>query len=169
MDDFSVFDCSSPIFFLLIEFRWTFSISLKILTNDIIIVFWLDVGYYNRNRPSGLLSFVPAFLISILTPLFLPFSSVSFSYFVIAVPMRECLGKHSCISSPFSKAILNGTCFYPTVQLQVHNVYSERKTRNSCAQVNLAFKLNYTWLLSREFLLFCSVLPFAHASSFQLL
>ena len=28
----------------------------------------------------------------------------------------------------FPIAILNGTCFFPPAQLQVHNVYSERKT-----------------------------------------
>ena len=77
--------------------------------------------------------FVPALLLSILTPDFLPSSSVSLSYFVLAVPMRECLGKHSCMSSPFPIAILNGTCFFPTVQLQVHNVHSERKNGNSCS------------------------------------
>ena len=60
----------------------------------IIIVFWLGC-----DRPSRLLLFVPALLLSILTPLFLPSSSVSLSYFVLAVPMRECLGKHSCIGS----------------------------------------------------------------------
>ena len=43
------------------------------------IVFWLDI-----DRPSGLLS--------ILTPLFLHTSSVSLSYFILAVPMRKCLG-----------------------------------------------------------------------------
>ena len=46
--------------------------------------------------PSGFLS-------SVLTPLFL--SSVSLPVFVIAVPMRECLGKHLCMSSPFPLAI----------------------------------------------------------------
>ena len=81
--------------------------------------------------------FVPALLLSILTPLFLPSSSVSSSYFFLAVHMSECLGKHSRMSSPFPIAILNGTCIFPTVQLQVHNVYSERKIRNSCALVNL--------------------------------
>ena len=86
---------------------------------------------------SGLILFVPAVLFSILThlfcpsssvslsyiilavpmrecfstltPLFCPSSSVSLSYIILAVPMRECLGKHSCMSSPFSLAILNGT------------------------------------------------------------
>ena len=51
-------------------------------------------------RPSGLLFFVPALLLSILTPLFLPSSSVSLYYFIHAVPIRECLGKHSCMSFP---------------------------------------------------------------------
>ena len=67
----------------------------------IIIVFWL-----------GLLLFVPALLLSTLTPLFLPSSSVSLSYFVLAVSMRECLGKHSCMSSPCPIAILNGTFLF---------------------------------------------------------
>ena len=70
----------------------------------IIIVFRLGC-----DRPSGLLLFVPAVLFSTLTPLFCPSSSVSLTYFVLAVPMRECLGKHSCTSSPFPIAILNGT------------------------------------------------------------
>ena len=56
---------------------------------------------------SGLLfSFVPVFL-------FLKFtSSVSLSYFVLAVPMRDCLGKHSCMSSPCPIATLNGTLLF---------------------------------------------------------
>ena len=87
----------------------------------IIIVFWLGC-----DRPSGLLLFVPAVLFSILTPLFCPSSSVSLSYFILAVPMRKCLGKHSCMSSPFPVAILNGTCSFPTVQLQVHKWNSVR-------------------------------------------
>ena len=62
----------------------------------IIIVFWLC-----RDRLARLIPFVPALLLSILTSLFLPSSSVSLSYFILAVPMRECLGKHSCMSSPF--------------------------------------------------------------------
>ena len=49
----------------------------------------------------------------ILTHLFLPSLSVSLSYFILTVPMSECLGKYSCISSPFLIAIqpiLNGPC-----------------------------------------------------------
>ena len=67
----------------------------------IIIVFRLGC-----DRPSGVRLFVPAVLFSILTPLFCPSSSVSLSYFI---PMRECLRKHSCMSSLFPIAILNGT------------------------------------------------------------
>ena len=58
---------------------------------------------------------MPAFF-SILTPLFLPPSSDSLSYFILAVPMRKCLGKYSCISSPFPIAILNGTFFFLSVK-----------------------------------------------------
>ena len=32
------------------------------------------------------------------------------SYFNLAVPKRKCSGKHFCMSSTFSIAILNGTC-----------------------------------------------------------
>ena len=42
------------------------------------------------------LFFVPPLLFSILTPLFLPSSFVSLSYFILAVHMSECLEKHSC-------------------------------------------------------------------------
>ena len=52
------------------------------------------------------------FTSSILMPLFLPSSSVSLSYFIIAVPMRECLRKHSCMSSSFPIAMLNATSFF---------------------------------------------------------
>ena len=92
----------SPFCFLLIEFDWIFSISYKILQYYLfIIVFWLGC-----DRVSRLLIFVPALLLSILMPLFLP----SLSYFILAVPMRECLGKHSCRSSPCPITILNATC-----------------------------------------------------------
>ena len=73
----------------------------------IIIVFWLGC-----DSPSGLLFFVPSLILSILTSLFLSSSSVSLSYFVLAVPMRECSGKHLCTSSPFPMAILNGNFFF---------------------------------------------------------
>ena len=69
----------------------------------IIIVFRLGC-----DKPSELLLFVPGVLFSILTPLFCVSSSVSLSYFILAVPMRECVGKYS-LSSPFPIAILNGT------------------------------------------------------------
>ena len=45
-------------------------------------------------------------------PYSLPSSSVSKSYFILAVLLRECLGKHSCMSPPFNIAILNGSFFF---------------------------------------------------------
>ena len=65
----------------------------------IIVVFWS--GSDNRTV------FFAHFTSSILPALFLPSSSVS-SYFILAVSTHECLGKHSCMSSPFLIAILNG-------------------------------------------------------------
>ena len=80
--------------------------------------------------PSGLLFFSSRCASFFVPALFLHSSSVSLSYFILAFPMRECLEKHSGMSSPFPIAILNGTSRFLTVQLQVHNVYSLRKTRN---------------------------------------
>ena len=74
-------------------------------------MFIINVFSLGCDRPSGRLIFVPALLLSILTPLFLPSSSLSLSYFILAVPMRECLGKQSYMSSPIPIAILNGTFF----------------------------------------------------------
>ena len=47
---------------------------------------------------------MPALLLSMLTHLL---SSLSLSYFILAVPMRKCLGKHSCMSSSFPMVIPN--------------------------------------------------------------
>ena len=83
------------------------------------IVFW-----FGGDLLLGLLSFVPALLLSILTPLFLPSLPVSLFYFIFAVPMREWLGKHSFTSSPFPLATLNGIlCDYIFTALhQIWNV-----------------------------------------------
>ena len=86
--------------------------------------------------------FVPALLFSILKPLFLPLSSVSLSYFILAVPMRKCLGKHLCISSSIPIVILNDTSVFLTVQLQVHNENPARYGRHTDTLVNLNTKLN---------------------------
>ena len=51
------------------------------------------------------------FASSLLTPLSSPSSSVSLSYLILAVPMRECWGERSCMSSPFRIAVLNGKFF----------------------------------------------------------
>ena len=113
MDDLSFFEYLSSFCFLSIEFHYTFSISVikyyQIML--IIIVFWLGC-----DRPSGHLFFMSALLFSILTPLFLPPSSVSLSYFILAVPTRRRLGKHSCMSSQFPIAILNGAFLFRSVK-----------------------------------------------------
>ena len=98
----SFFKYLSQFCFLSIEFYSTFYISYKILPHF--------VYYYYC------IFFVPTLLFSILTPLFLLLLSVSLSYFILAVPMRRCLGKHSSMSSPFPIAILNGTFFFRSVK-----------------------------------------------------
>ena len=76
--------------------------------------------------PSGFLSFVHALFLSILTPLFFfPSSSVCLSYFILAVPMRGCLGKHSYVSSQFPIAKLNGTSYFLSlVQEKLNMLFS---------------------------------------------
>ena len=100
VEGFSFFDCLSPFCVLLIEFYCTFSISYELLIKDVYYYYCILILF----KQSGLLfPSVSAFLLSI------------------------CLGKHSCMSSSFPIAILNGNYFFPTVQLQVHYVHSERK------------------------------------------
>ena len=110
---FVIFQIFKSFCFLSIEFRYSFSISYKIL----LYFAYFIVVWVRCDRPSGLLLFVPALLLSIITPLFLPSSSVSLSYFVLAVPMRECLGGHSCMSSPCPIAILYGTFLFSRIEI----------------------------------------------------
>ena len=124
MEDFSYFDYSNPFCFLVIGFYFTFSTSCKILTNYayyyilIMIVYSFGTSLFFRACFTSFHTHA-----SLLTS-----SSVTFSYFIRAVSMRECLGKQSCMSFSFPIAILNGT-FFSTAELQVHNVYSERNNR----------------------------------------
>ena len=85
----------------------------------IIIVFRLECG-----RLHGTSFIRAAVLFSTLTPLFCVSSSVSLSYFILAVPMRECLGKHSCMSSPFPIAILKGTSSFLSLVQENMNIPS---------------------------------------------
>ena len=97
----------------------------------IIIVIWLGC-----DRPAGLFfraSFASFYTHASLLTFFVCFIIL----FGSCCSHARVFGKTLWMSSPFPIAILNGTCFFPTVQLQVHNVYLERKTRNSCALVNL--------------------------------
>ena len=111
VDDLSLIHYLSPFCLLLSEFHCIFPFLIKYYRSlFIIIVFWLGC-----DRPLGHFFFRARLLFSILTPLFLPPSSISLSYFILAVPMSKCLGKHSCMSSPFPIAILNGTFFFRSV------------------------------------------------------
>ena len=92
MDDFLFINCSSP-FFLVIKLHCTFPYLIK-YCNILFVVIVFRLLRYN------------------LTPLFLPSSSDSLSYFILTVPMRECLGKQSCMSCPFPIAILNGISYF---------------------------------------------------------
>ena len=56
--------------------------------------------------------FVSALLFPIRT-LLSSASFVSLSCCILAVPMDECLGKHSCMRSPFPKDILKGIFLFP--------------------------------------------------------
>ena len=86
---------------------------------------------------------------------FLLVSSQLFLQFLclISFLLSKCWGKHSCMNFTFPIAILNGTISslmvlstipIPTVKLQVHNVHSEGKSRNTQALVNYASKLSLT-------------------------
>ena len=106
VDDLSFFEYFSPFCVLSMEFHCTFPFLIKYYNILFIIVFWLKC-----DRPSGL-HFIRARFAFFHTPLFLPPSSISLSYFILAVPMRKCMGKHSWMSSPFLITILNATfCF----------------------------------------------------------
>ena len=78
------------------------------------IVFWLA-----SDRPWDFF-FMQTFLLSTLTPLFLPFS---LSYFILAVPCASVWVNTLEWPSTFPIARLNGICFFLTVQLQVHNMF----------------------------------------------
>ena len=110
MDDLLLFEYFSPFYFWLLEFHCTFSMSYKILTNY--------VYYYCTELLLlellllllTLFSVVPTLLLSILASLFLPSSSVTLSYLILAVPMRECLGKRSCMNSVHTQRELPAFC-----------------------------------------------------------
>ena len=122
VDNFSLFDCSNPFCFLLIEFHCTFSISYKRLTNYCYyycILMMIDeafgTSFFFRN---GFASFhTHNFLL-------ISFFVCFFYYFILTVPIRECLEKYSWTSSSCPIVILIGPCFFLTAQLQVHIVYS---------------------------------------------
>ena len=90
---------------------------LQVYISQEIYPLFQGVATQGEDRPElqflqalGLHFLVNVLLLSMLTHLFLS-SSLSLSYLILAVPMRKCLGKHSCMSSSFP-TILNGTSFF---------------------------------------------------------
>ena len=144
VDDLSFLEYLSPFCFLSIEFHCTFSISFIKYYH---IMFIIIVSWLGCDRPSGFFGGL-VLLLSILTPLFLPPSSFSLFYFILAVPMRECLRKHSCMSSPFPIAILNGTFFFRSVKAM------NNWKRSAIKQILLLLHVRHgrkIWVLWHEF------------------
>ena len=102
-------------------------------------------------------------LLSTFILLFLPSSSVSLSNFYLAVPMRGCVGKHSCMSSPFPIAILNGTCFLRALRLFCGDVSAiktklnkqtiyfvvtaQRADSHTCLKLSVSQGLSLSWVM----------------------
>ena len=66
----------------------------------------------NYSQASGLLFFVSTLLLSIFTLFFLPSSSVSLSYFNLAVPMLKCSRAHMRMSTTFPVDELSRIFFF---------------------------------------------------------
>ena len=86
----------------------------KIFISNKVYNYWglswvTDVTGLDKVTEQDFFFFVSAVLLSTIILLFLLSSAVALSYFNLAVPMRKCLGKHWCMSSSYSIAILNGT------------------------------------------------------------
>ena len=80
MDEFLFFGCLSLFCFLLIEFHCIFSISYKIQKN---YVYYYCILTRIAQAVGPFFSFMPALLLSILTPLFLSSSSVYVTSFLL--------------------------------------------------------------------------------------
>ena len=131
VDDLLFFKYLSSFCFLSIEFHRTFSISYKIL--PYYVYYYILIRMLQAYRP-----FFPCPRASFHTHAsLLTFFVCFFVLFRSCYSHARVLGKTLLLNSPFNMSILNGTCFLSTVQLLVRDVYSERKSRNSCALVSL--------------------------------
>ena len=97
-------------------------------------------------EPLRHLYFVPTLLLSIFTLFCMP-SSVSLSSFILAVPMRKCLGKHQCMSYTFSIAIQNGTCINrsPGIVFVLFGACNETKNYNNKLFLCIFFRIETYW------------------------
>ena len=80
----------SILFFLLVEFYCNISIYYKILRNYVYYYCILNRIVWAVGTS---VLFRASFTFSVLTLLFITFSSVSLSYFILVVPICECLGE----------------------------------------------------------------------------
>ena len=78
------------------------------------ILFWLSSdrlsGFFTSFHAHGTLYLLRVFH-------YLIYYYYYYYLFILAVQMRECLGKHSCMSSPFPIAILNDTFIFRETRL----------------------------------------------------
>ena len=112
-------------------------------------VFVMCVEIAMRRR--GIFFFAQALLLSIHTPLFLLSSCVSLSYFNLALPMRQCLGRHSCMSSQFFIAILYYTLVFSRNEM-IEMGLSKSKNNNNNNNIK-NYQLQITKNIIQNFML----------------
>ena len=126
VDDFYFFDCFSSFCFLLIEFHLFFSIYYKILTNNV----YYYCSLIRIVQAVGTSFFCRARFISFHTHASL-FTLFVYSLFHSCCFHARVFRKTLLYEFHISYSHTEWYLFFPIVLLQVHNVYSERKTRNS--------------------------------------
>ena len=156
MDDFSFFDCSNSFCFMLTEFHCAFSISYRIPQY---YVYYYSI-WLGNDRPSGLFfctrftSFnTHAFLLTFICFFVLfhcccsharVFGKTLLREFPFAVPMQECLGKHSCVSSLLlfpSKSVWENTRAW----VPFSYIHTERYVIFSRGEIVLCFGQSFTY------------------------
>ena len=110
---------------------------------------WLDATKWLWTvRPSGFLFFRAVCTSFHSHPHHLPCSSVSLCYLNHTVPKQKCLREHSCMSSLFAIAILNGTCsLRSTIIVETFWKWSAANL-NSKIKLTIQFRLKFRQLVS---------------------
>ena len=103
---------------------------------------WGTVGH-SYSIAAETFVFLPGVPLSILILLFSQFWSVSTSYFIIVVFMRQRIYNHSCMSSTFTIVLLNGCC----------SLRSAKTARSGSSAVKLCSKLTNFYPLNEYLIL----------------